>query len=378
MAEARESENPTETEPVEAEDSPPLPESGEEFQMPRPETLGLPPGTLVVDPEALPPLMRAIAYDPERMHEQEIRRPAEVKALLGTWRVVWLNVDGLGDAQVLTELADIFGIHRLALEDVAGVHHRAKVEDYDDRLFLITRMVHLEGALRTEQVSIFVGANFVLTFQEEPGDCLDELRNRIRNRKGRVRTVGPDYLAYCILDAILDNHFPVLERYGEELDELEAECLGKATQDTLTRLNRIKRDLLLLRRAIWPQREMVSHLLREDHALMTADTKLYLRDSYDHTVQLIDLLESYREMAQGLTEVYMSSVSHRMNEVIKVLTIISTIFIPLTFLAGVYGMNFRHMPELEWKIGYPLSLLLMGGVAVVMLVFFWRRGWFKK
>jgi magnesium transporter len=345
---------------------------------------GAAPGTIVVDREAPAPLIRLIAYAPDRFEEQVVSQPAELQPWLDGWPVVWINVDGLGSERVLQDIAEMFQFHRLVLEDIVNVHQRPKVEEYDDRLFLVARATHLDGALDTEQVSMMLGSRVLLTFQERVGDCLDPVRTRLRKGSGKLRERGPDYLAYTILDAILDANFPILERYGELLEDVEDETLTKPDHGTAARIHDIKRDLFLLRRTIWPMREMFGHLLRESNPLIGDPTKVYLRDCYDHSVQLMDILESYREVASGLMEVYLSSLSHRMNEVMRVLTIIATIFIPLTFIVGLYGMNFDrasspwNMPELGWYWGYPLCLLLMAAVAIGMLLWFRRLGWIGR
>jgi len=265
---------------------------------------------------------------------------------------------------------------------VLSVHQRPKIEQYGEYYFIVTRMVRLGEHLETEQLSLFLGKNFILTFQEgRPGDCLDLIRERIRQKGGRIREAGLDYLAYALLDAIVDCYFPILEEYGERLEAFEDEILTRPYGDTVARIHEIKRNLLTLRRAIWPQRETFNTLLRDELPLVTNETRLYLRDCYDHVTQLIDLIETYRELGADLIDVYLSSISNRTNEIMRVLTVISTIFIPLTFIAGVYGMNFNpsaspwNMPELNWFWGYPLSLLLMAVVAFGQLIFFRRRGW---
>ncbi len=343
---------------------------------------GAPPGTLIPDPEAPQPIIRVIAYGPEALTEQDVSSPRQVRDFLSTWPVVWVNVEGLGDATVISQLGDIFGLHRLALEDVINVHQRAKVEQYGEYYFIVTRMVMLHEQLETEQVSLFLGRNFVLTFQEGlPGDCLEAVRNRLRKGQTRIRETKTDYLAYALLDAVVDSYFPILEEYGEQLERLEQELLTRPTTDTVIRIHDIKRDLLTLRRVIWPQREALNMLLRDEVPLITHETQLHLRDCYDHTVQLIDLVETYRELSSDMTDVYLSSISNRTNEIMRVLTVIATIFIPLTFIAGIYGMNFNtevspwNMPELKWYWGYPFSLLVMALVALMQLAFFWRRGW---
>ena len=342
---------------------------------------GAPPGTLTVRAEAAQPIIGMIAYGPERYTEEEIRDLTSVKDALGALPVTWINVNGLGDEDILTGLGEIFNLHPLSLEDIVNVHQRAKVEPYDNYQFLIARMIMLREGLETEQVSIVLGENYVLTFQERPGDCFDPVRERIRKGLGRIRKAGADYLAYALLDAIVDAYFPVLEEFGERLETLEDRVVERPDTATVARIHNAKRDLLTLRRAIWPQREAINTLIRDESTLITQPTRVYLRDCYDNAVQIIDMVETYRELASGLLDFYLSSVSNRMNEVMKVLTVIATIFIPLTFIAGVYGMNFNpewspySMPELRSRWGYPAVWLVMVAIAVVMLILFRRKGW---
>jgi magnesium transporter len=343
------------------------------------------PGTLIIDPSSPRPALRVLAYGPEGFHEAAAESVGQACELLGRWPVTWLNVDGLGDEAVLREIGQRFELHRLALEDVVNTHQRAKVEQYDKHLFIVLRMALIADHLETEQLSLFLGKGFVLTFQEgHPGDCFDPVRQRIRKGGGRLRSAGSDYLAYALLDGVIDAYFPILEAYGEALEHLEDDLLVRPDEELVARIHEVKRDLLTLRRAIWPLRDAIGALLREENPLVRPETVPYLRDCYDHTVQIVDLVETYRELASGFMDVYLSSVSNRMNEIMKVLTVISTIFIPLTFIAGIYGMNFNpqasplNMPELNWPWGYPFSLLLMAGVAVALLVFFRRKGWLGK
>ncbi|MFN0053630.1 MAG: magnesium/cobalt transporter CorA [Planctomycetales bacterium] len=343
---------------------------------------GAPPGILSVDPDAPRPVIRVMAYGPEAFAEREISTVEDLREFPGSWPVTWINVDGLGDSLTLERLAEMFQLHPLAMEDVVNVHQRAKVDQFGDRTFLVTHMVSLEETFSSEQVSIFLGQDFVLTFQEHPGwDCLEPVRERIRKRVQRVREAGPGYLVYAILDAVIDHYFPVLEAYGERLEALEDRIVAHPERETVAELHEIKRDLLHLRRAIWPQREAINALLRDEVPHISAETRLYLRDVYDHTVRIIDLVETYREVCSDLMDLYLSSISNRMNEIMKVLTVISTIFIPLTFVVGVYGMNFNgevspwNMPELRWYWGYPLCLALMVGITVAQFLFFRRRGW---
>jgi len=261
------------------------------------------------------------------------------------------------------------------------VPQRPKVERYEDCLFLVARMMSLGERLDSEQISIYLGSGFVLTFQERVGDCLDPVRHRIREGAGRIRSQGADYLAYALLDAVIDHYFPVLEELGERLEALEDEVLRHPSPAVISRIHAAKRDLLALRRVVWPQRESLHWLLREPIPLLAEDTRLHLRDCYDHVAHVMDMVETFRELASGLVDAYQSSLSNRMNEVMKVLTIIATIFIPLSFLAGLYGMNFSaesspwNMPELRFYFGYPLALALMAVVAGVMLIYFRRKGW---
>jgi magnesium transporter len=342
---------------------------------------GSPPGTLVPDPNESPPRISVIAYGPDDLVEADVERIADLPPYLSSWPVTWVNVDGLGDVGVLQELGALFGLHRLALEDVINLHQRAKVDDYGERLFLVTHMASLAAMdLQIEQMSMFVGPAFLLTFQHLPGDCLGPVRLRLRGGNGNLRRSGPDYLAYALIDAALDGFFPVLEVLGERLEELEVGILDDPTPATRHQIHQIRHGLLSLRRTIWPQREALNQLVRDPIPLVAPETRVYLRDAYDHVIQLIDLVEAYREFASDLTDLYLSSVSTRMNEVVKVLTIISTIFIPLSFVAGVYGMNFDttwpwNMPELGWRFGYLLALGLMAAVAAVLLAYFRRRDW---
>jgi magnesium transporter len=343
---------------------------------------GASPGTLVVDAAAQKPVLSVCAYDEHEVEQRALTDPEEIRGWLGKRQVVWIDVVGLGDAEVLRNIAEVMVLHRLVIEDVVSAHQRPKVEDYEQQLFVVTRM--LDGATRdSEQVSLVLGGNFLLTFRERAGDALDPVRQRIA-KGGKIRRSGPDYLAYAIIDAITDRCFPVMEAFGEMLERIEDETLSAPSPRTIAAIHEAKRELLVIRRTLWPMRDMLNQILREDTDRITDNTRVYLRDCYDHAVQLIELLENYRELVSGLMDVYLSSVSHRMNEIMKVLTIIATIFIPLTFIAGVYGMNFNtaasplNMPELNWYLGYPLCVLLMAGVALGMLLYFRRLGWLGR
>jgi len=346
--------------------------------------VGAPPGTIQVDPNAPKPVISVFAYGPDKYIEREICDPDSLDEFLGQWPVVWVNVDGLGDAEILKKLAEVFGLHRLALADVVHVPQRPKMEQYGDDLFIVSRMAAVTDRVEVEQISVFLGRGAVLTFQEHPGDCLDPVRGRIRNAAGRIRTQGPDYLAYAILDTVIDNYFPILEEFGERLESMEEDVLQNPGPDVISQIYAAKRDLRVLRRAVWPQREVINLLSREPSRIIRDNTRLYFRDTCDHLAQIMDMVETFRELAMGLVEGYQSSMSNRMNEVMKVLTIIATIFIPLSFIAGLYGMNFNpdksplNMPELAWYWGYPFALGLMATFAAGLIVYFWRRGCLKS
>ncbi len=322
--------------------------------------------------------MRAFTYDAEHLQEFPAVTLADLRGLKESGRTLWLDIAGLGDAHVIEQIGEIFSLHRLALEDVLSGHQRAKVEAYGDVLFIVMRMPEHDGHLDTDQLSLFLGANFVVSFQIRCGDCFDPLRERLRKGTGKVRSKGADALAYSLIDATIDSYFPVLESLGERLEALEDEVLLAPTHASIPRIHELRRELLTLRRAAWPQREALNALLRDHSTLIRDETRLYLNDCYDHTVQVMDLLENYRELGSSLLEVWLSSVSNRMNEVMKLLTIISTIFIPLTFIVGLYGMNFTHMPEIGWKWSYPIVLLVMLAIGLGMLRWFFVRGWFKS
>ena len=301
---------------------------------------------------------------------------AAIEALRRTSKVVWVDVTGLGNVPLLRQLGELFGLHRLALEDVVNVNQRAKVEDYGDHLFVVVRMVDPTNTTETEQFALFLGTDFVLTFQERPGDCFGMVRSRLRDAAGQMQKRGADYLAYALLDSVVDAYFPVIERQDGRLEAIEVAILeGNATANVVPELHGVRRCLLELRRAVWPLREAMSSLTRGENRHFSTDVHPYLRDVADHVVQLLDLLENYREMSASLLELHLSMVNHKLNEVMKLLTVISTIFIPLTFLVGVYGMNFDWMPELRVWWGYPLCILVMLVTAGCMLRWFRKRGW---
>lgn len=344
---------------------------------------GSSPGTLIADPNAPKPTICAMIYDDSSVEDRPLINVDGVRALYAQGKKIWLDVEGLGDVETVQKIGEIFNLHPLALEDVLNVHQRAKTEHYGDTTFIVVRMAASEERMDTEQVSIFLGDRFVITFQEGvEGDSFELVRDRLRKGGGKIRTAGPDFLAYALIDAVVDHYFPVIERYGEHLDALEDRVIIRPTTETLNDIHGVKRDLLTLRKAFWPLRDAVNVLIRDPIPQIQEETRVYLRDVHDHIIQVIDIVETYRELASGLMDVYLSSVSNRMNEVMKLLTLIATIFIPLTFIAGVYGMNFDpnvsplNMPELKWYFGYPFSLALMSITAIVLLLFFRSKGWF--
>jgi magnesium transporter len=325
-----------------------------------------------------------IDYSPAQVLVEEVKDlPPFIARHRPEWSVVrWINVDGLGDLGVIRVLAEKYRLHPLAVEDVLHVPQRPKVQAYEEdagfqaRLFIIVRELELrEKVLHTEQVSIFVGHKTVLTFQETPGDVWDPVRQRIRTPGSTLRRNDASFLAYSLIDAVVDEAFPILELFGDRLEDLEDRVLQHPSPDTIQEIHRIKRELLLVRRALWPMREVLSKMQRDPHECFSEVTRTYMRDVYDHAVQAIDIVETYREVATGLTETYMTAMSNRMNEIMKVLTIMGTIFIPLTFFAGVYGMNFHHFPELDWPYAYPLFWLICLATAGGMIAWFRRRGW---
>jgi len=342
---------------------------------------GRAPGVLSIDPSWPSPVLRLMAFGPDGYVEQEIGVD-EVEEHLGTWPVVWINVDGLGDESTLSRLGEIFSLHRLALEDVVNLGQRAKVEAYEEDLFIVARAPGTDLS-SGEQVTMFLGPRFVLSFQERAGDNFDGIRERVRHGKGKIRKSGPDYLVYALVDAVIDSYFPVLEGISEALEVVEQEVLGSPDQRTVSHVYAIKRRLLDLRRSITPHREALNSLIRDPGDQIRDETALYFRDTYDHTMRIAEMVDSQRDLCSDLMATYLSVASNRMNEVMKVLSIIGTIFIPLGFIAGVYGMNFDpdasafNMPELGWYLGYPFALLLMGTTALGLLIYFWKKGWFK-
>ncbi len=290
----------------------------------------------------------------------------------------WINLDGLSDTDLIGALGQHFGLHPLVQEDILNTGQRPKMEDFDNYIYVVLKMLFQpdnNDDIHEEQVSLIMGPDFVLSFQEQPGDVFQPIRDRLLAGKGRIRTAGTDYLTYALIDVIVDNYFIILEQLGERIADMEDEVLQEPTPDTLETIHRLKHDLIHLRKSVWPLRELISGLQRADSEMISNTTKIFLRDVYDHTIQVIDTIESFRDMVSSMLDIYLSSVSNRMNEIMKVLTLIATVFMPLTFIVGVYGMNFNYMPELHWKWGYPAVLGLMLSIGICMWILFKRKKW---
>lgn len=349
---------------------------------------GSAPGTLSIPDDALPTELVLIDYDRRQAVHRNLENPDECITYLDKTSVSWIDARGLGSEPTLRRLGDILKLHPLVLEDVVNVPHRPKIDYYSDHLLIIMRMVRPKESgkgIFSEQVSFVLGRNFLVTFQEEPHwDCFYPVRDRIRRNIGIIRNQGAGFLAYTLIDAIIDSFFPILEEMGEIIAELEEEVVETPSRETLKKIHELRGDLMMLRRFVWPQRTIINSLIRDNDPLIGTDIRIYLQDCYDHIVQVLDIIETYRDIVSSLMDMYLSSVSNRMNEVMKVLTVISTIFIPLTFIAGVYGMNFDteksplNMPELKWYWGYPMAWVLMLAIAGGLIYFFWRRGWFEN
>jgi magnesium transporter len=342
--------------------------------------IGLPPGTLVHvgRPRTAEVGISVIDYSADQIVECEAVSLDEIAKFKESDTVTWINVDGVHQVDVVRQIGTLFGIHPLVQEDIVNTGQRPKTADYGDYLFVVLKMLYWDKAasrIAAEQVSILITPQVVVSFQEQPGDVFDSVRERLRQGKGRIRTMGADYLAYSLLDAVVDNYFVMLEWVGERIDRIEEALISNPSQEIAHQIQALKKEMLTNRKAIWPMREMVGALRRGDCPLIQAETLPFLSDVYDHVVQVIDTAETYRDMASALRDTYLTVISNRMNEVMKVLTIIATIFIPLTFIAGVYGMNFEAMPELKWPWAYPAVMAVMAAVAVIMLLYFKRKKW---
>lgn len=342
--------------------------------------IGLPPGTLVhVGKEFIEKSrISVIDYDETSYTEREIENISDLAPFRESRTTTWINVDGIHDVATIEELGGLFHLHPLVLEDIVNATQRPKIEDGGDYVFIVLKLLDYsqeldEIALR--QLSLVLGPTVLLSFQEEEGDLFNPVKERLKGNNVRIRKSGADYLAYCVIDTVVDNYFAILEKLAEKMEALEEELVKNPDRETLQGIHRLKTDMIYLRRSIWPLREVVNTLGRGESALIQDSTLPYLRDVYDHTIHAIDTMETFRDIVSGMLDIYLSSVSNRLNEIMKVLTIIATIFIPLTFLSGWYGMNFKDMPELTWRWGYPMVIGIALAVATIMLVYFKRKKW---
>lgn len=340
---------------------------------------GLVPGTLVHVGEKLSGKVgvAVIEYSEDKVREVDHAGEDDYLSIASEPLITWINVDGVHDIDTIQKIGERFGIHSLVLEDIVNTSQRPRCEYFDDHIFAIIKMIYEgnNGEIISEQVSLFINKHYVISFQEKKGDVFDAVRDRIRFGKGRIRKMGSDYLAYSLMDAVVDNYFNLLEGIGEKIEDIEETLILEPGPEILHSLHKLKRGMIFLRKAVWPLREVISSFSKTDSKIIRKSTGIYLRDLYEHTIQVIDTIETYRDMISGMLDVYLSSLSNRMNEVMKFLTIFASIFIPLTFIAGVYGMNFRYMPELEWKWAYFGVLSLMAAVAGTLLIYFKKKKW---
>ncbi|MDR4508110.1 MAG: magnesium/cobalt transporter CorA [Candidatus Brocadiaceae bacterium] len=341
---------------------------------------GSPPGTLIHVGEKKAETVKIYVFDYDEKHctEKGIHRIEDCFPLKDTPTVTWINISGLHQIDIIEQAGKHFGLHSLLLEDILNTDQRPKIEDFGKYLFIVIRMLFYNNGkneIESEQMSFIIGPQYVISFQEKEGDIFDSVRERIRNGKGKIRKGSTDYLVYTLIDAIVDHYFIILEKTGEKIDKLEENLLTNPMPEALQTIHTIKREMIFMRRSVWPLREVIRIFERAESPLIKETTVIYLRDVYDHTIQIIDTIETFRDIVSGMLDIYLSSISNKMNEVMKMLTIIATIFIPLTFIAGVYGMNFKYLPELEWKWGYFAILSVMGIVGVSMIAYFKRKKW---
>lgn len=343
--------------------------------------VGLPPGSLVHvgEQKVEKPVISLVDYGPEHFDTRTDITIDEATACKETTTVSWINLSGIHDISLIEQFGHKFGIHSLALEDILNTHHRPKVEEMDGYALIILKMLFFDEdsqTIDTEQISLILGHNYVITFQEREGDVFDAVRGRLQRSSGRIRQRGTDYLAYALIDSIVDSYFHILEKVGDQLAGLEEELVQNPSQSSLARVHHYKRELLKMRKSIWPLRDVINELYKEEPAYIMEDTRVFLRDLYDHTIQIVDTIEIFRDTVSGLQDLYMSAVGNRMNEIMKVLTIMASIFIPLTFIAGIYGMNFEYIPELKWHYGYFMAWAVMLCCVVGMVLYFRSKKWF--
>jgi len=342
---------------------------------------GLPAGSLIhIGEKKVEKIkIRLIDYGPEEYEEQDIDNIEQCFPYKDDHTITWINIDGIHDTMILEKLGDCFGFHPLILEDILNTQQRPKIEDFNDYIYFVLKMIEYNtktNAVSLEQVSIILGKHYVISLQEKPLEIYEPIRNRIKKDKSKIRNAGSDYLAYLLIDSIIDSYFSVLEKIGERIEHVENKLVSNPTQKTLKTIYDLKRNMLYMRKSTWPLREIISRLERGEISLINDSTRIYIRDIYDHIIQVIDTIETFRDMLSGMLDIYLSSMSHRLNEVMKILTIISTIFIPITFIASIYGMNFRFMPEINWKWGYLAVWAIILFIIIYMVIYFKRKKWF--
>jgi len=341
---------------------------------------GLPPGSIahIGNKRAKKTKITIVDYNEKQFQEKEAKTVKECFPYKNKPTVTWINIDGLHEVKIIEELGKNYNFHPLILEDIVDTDQRTKIKDFVNYIFIILKMLYYDkndNEMKVEQVSLILGKNYVISFQKREGDVFNSIRESIRNNIGRIRKAGADYLIYALIDAIVDNYFIIIEKLGEKIENLEDKVISRPQPANLRVIHKLRRDLIFLRKSVWPLREVISNLQRGESSLILKSTNVYLRDIYDHTIQVMDTVETLRDIISGLLDIYLSSVSNRMNEIMKVLTIVATIFIPLTFIASVYGMNFQYMPELKWVWGYPAVLLGMSIIGIVMVIYFKRKKW---
>lgn len=345
------------------------------------ETVGLPPGTLVhvgEDKKLPKSVITIFDYDESYYEERSADTIEECFSFRDKPSITWINIDGIEEIEVIQKVQSHFNIHPLVLEDIVNTEQRPKVEDHGEYIYMILKMLYFDpetAEIKSEQVSLIMGSNYVISFQETKGDVFDPIRDRIRHLKGRVRKASADYLAYALIDSIVDHYFVILELLDEQLEHLEDEIAENPHTETTSEIHQLKREMIFLKKQVWPLRELINGLIKSESPLIKKDTRVYLQDLYDHAVQVIDTIESFRDILGGLHDIYLTTISNKLNDVMRVLTVISTIFMPLTFIVGVYGMNFKHMPELEWHWGYPSLWLIMIAIVLSMVLFFKKNKW---
>jgi len=346
----------------------------------RSKKIGMAPGSLIYIGDKAPEAVTVsiIDYNGDRFQEQIDVDVETCRQFLNKDTVTWINISGLHQTAVIERIGNLIGLHSLLQEDVLNTEQRPKMDDFDDHLFVVLKMIDIisgTGELEHEQISLVIGPNYVISFQERPGDVFNPVRDRLRRGKGRIRKSGADYLAYALMDMIVDHYFKILEDLGEQIEILQDEVIDAPKPDILQAIHRLKHQMIYLRRSVWPVREIINNLLRIESRLIGRDVQRYFKDIHDHAIQVVETVETYRDVLSGVLDIYLSNVSNRMNEVMKVLTVIATIFIPLTFLAGVYGMNFKYMPELEWRYAYPILWIVNIVIAIAMLAWFRKKRW---